>query len=219
MTYRMNIPASIQTVDDLRGWTEGELQAIEQEFSGLQVVPLEPVFRAPVRPREGMIIYADGTNYNPGSGEGPYVYINGAFAPLMVQERGLWMPSITFATPGDLAVSYGTRLGEYVRYGDLVSANFTVATTAFTYSTASGELRVTGLPFPVSGVLATRGAMAWGGITKAGYTDVVSTFQTAGTFIAFRASGSGVAVSNVVAADCPSGGTMDLRGSGTYIKA
>ncbi len=32
---------------------------------------------APDKPRTGMEIYADGTNWNPGSGEGKYVYKSG----------------------------------------------------------------------------------------------------------------------------------------------
>ena len=34
---------------------------------------------APVNPEEGMIVRADGTNWNPGSGRGFYGYDNGAW--------------------------------------------------------------------------------------------------------------------------------------------
>lgn len=32
---------------------------------------------APKKPRKGQVVYADGTNWNPGSGEGLYVYKSG----------------------------------------------------------------------------------------------------------------------------------------------
>lgn len=37
---------------------------------------------APKRPREGMIYGADGTNWNPGGGQGVYAYYGGAWTKL-----------------------------------------------------------------------------------------------------------------------------------------
>ena len=36
-------------------------------------------YAAPIRPRDGWVVYADGTSWNPGSGEGIYHYTNGAW--------------------------------------------------------------------------------------------------------------------------------------------
>jgi len=47
------------------------------EFDNVPIV-LEQHTSAPT-PQEGMIAYADGTNWNPGSGEGIYAYYNGAW--------------------------------------------------------------------------------------------------------------------------------------------
>jgi hypothetical protein len=62
--------------------------------------------------------------------------------------EGDWTPAFTFATPGDLATSYSFRVGRYIRLGDVVTVFFDVLCTAgnFTHSTASGALRITGLP-------------------------------------------------------------------------
>ena len=43
---------------------------------------IEPRHVAPVKLRNGMIVYADGTDWNPGSGEGFYGYQAGAWVKL-----------------------------------------------------------------------------------------------------------------------------------------
>lgn len=58
---------------------------------------------APAKPREGMLVYADGTDWNPGSGAGYYVYYAGAWHPMsggggggggytIVQDEGVALP-------------------------------------------------------------------------------------------------------------------------------
>jgi hypothetical protein len=62
-------------------------------------------------------------------------------------EEGTWTPVFTCATPGDLAFTYGTQQGYYVRKGREVTLICNIASTAFTYTTASGGVKITGLPF------------------------------------------------------------------------
>lgn len=40
---------------------------------------LKTLYAAPGKPREGMIVMADGTGWNPGSGAGVYAYRGGAW--------------------------------------------------------------------------------------------------------------------------------------------
>jgi hypothetical protein len=119
-----------------------------------------------------------------------------------------WTPVLTFATPGDLSVAYSNQTGSYVRIGTFVIAEFTLTTSTFTHSTASGSARITGLP--LTSAAAYRGAMSWRGITKVNYTQVTPAIS--GSNIIFTASGSGQATASVAAADMPTGGTVDLRG-------
>lgn len=76
-------PKVAEELTDLVAWVDEELRAVEaSQYDDIIALELRPTHREPIRPREGMIVYADGTDWNPGSGEGPYVYINGAWASL-----------------------------------------------------------------------------------------------------------------------------------------
>lgn len=46
------------------------------------IVHLDELENEPDEPFNGMIVYADGTSWNPGSGEGVYAYENGAWVKL-----------------------------------------------------------------------------------------------------------------------------------------
>jgi hypothetical protein len=58
----------------------------------------------------------------------------------------LWTPSITFATPGNLTLAVTDAAGAYTRVGDLVFAYFVFRITP-TFTSSSGDLRITGLPY------------------------------------------------------------------------
>lgn len=60
-------------------------------------------------------------------------------------ESGTWSPTPTYATPGDVSVSYVTRVGTYIRIGTWVVVSFQVVFTP-TYTTASGDFQIGGLP-------------------------------------------------------------------------
>lgn len=138
----------------------------------------------------------------------------------LLAERGAWTPVLTFATPGDLAVTYAAngQAGRYTKIGDLVLAFGRIVTSAFTWTTAAGDLQITGLPFQALDLATFNypGKLAWGGITKAGYTEVAAFVDTAAQIVVARASGSGVAVANVVAADVPTAGAVQLEFSIAY---
>lgn len=133
-------------------------------------------------------------------------------------EEGTWTPVLTFVTPGDLAVTYGARYGDYEKIGRQVTARLYLDTASFTHTTASGNLTVTGLPFAAtatSNFIAVGGAI-WRGITKANYTDVVGSVSAGATAIGFAISGSGQSATSVAAADMPTGGTVLLCTTITY---
>ena len=132
--------------------------------------------------------------------------------------RRTWTPVFTFATPGNLSVTYGTQIGLYTRDGRQITLHYNIVTSAFTHTTAAGNLQITGLPIashPGTG-RASVGKVAWRGITKANYTEIASHLTAGSSTLEFIASGSGVATANIAAGDMPTGGTVELIGTHIY---
>lgn len=126
-----------------------------------------------------------------------------------------WMPVLTFATPGDLAVTYANQLGRYAKLSsNLVLVQFSVSTSLFTFTTASGNFQISGLPFMSqnTNLLIPRGGLSFGGINKVGFSQVALGMAVNTSALIFNASGMGVTAGPVTAADTPSGGTVVLTG-------
>lgn len=125
-----------------------------------------------------------------------------------------WTPVLTFATPGDFSVTYSIQAGRLVQLGTRYMAEFAIATATFTHTTASGAVRITGLPVTsVNAEPGARGTLAYGGIAKTGYTQFGSAVNVNSNIILITAAGSGQAISSVTVDDMPTGGTVILRGS------
>ena len=133
------------------------------------------------------------------------------------QDPGVWTPAIPFSNPGNLSVAYSAISASYIRTGNSVTATFVIATSSFTYTTATGDLYITGLPFVSSTeVQSFSGDLEFQGITKAGYTNYSLNIEENSSFIRIRASGSGVPIVTVGTGDMPTGGSVIFRGSITY---
>lgn len=126
-----------------------------------------------------------------------------------------WTPTVTFEMPGNLSLSYAAQTGEYVKNGRSVCLSFTVVCTPV-HSGASGQLLVTGLPFPAIPAGQFQGAMHFGGLSLPGYTAVTCRVLAGGAAVSFVGSGSGLAPAGVLASHVPSGGQLILVGSVTY---
>lgn len=58
-----------------------EFERLAQELRATQPsILLDKINKVPDKPRNGMIVFADGTNWNPGSGAGYYGYKGGVWA-------------------------------------------------------------------------------------------------------------------------------------------
>lgn len=133
-------------------------------------------------------------------------------------ERGSWTPVLTCATPGNLSVSYTTQMGRYERNGKLVTLYFNITTSAFTHTTASGQVNITGIPFTcltLSG-LNCLANLTFQGITKANFTQFNPRIQNNATTMQISASGSAQTTANLVITELPTGGSVILYGSVTY---
>lgn len=143
---------------------------------------------------------------------------DGAAWITMTSTTGTWTPTLGFATPGDESIIFSTQFGSWSRDGDLVMAMFNLVTSTFTHTTASGVIQIGGLPF-ASANLANqdaRGVLSWQGITKASYTQINLNLLSNASLMTLQALGSAQSVSNVVAADMPTAGSVILAGHILY---
>lgn len=109
--------------------------------------------------------------------------------------EGLWTPAITFATPGNLSVAYSDQLGYYTRIGSFVRLSWYL-TFIPTYTTASGAISITGLPFTSygSGGNTAIGGFISGGLLTypTGCTNIQSYIQQGSSIMSLIAQGTGV---------------------------
>lgn len=74
MAYNPGDPGGIDNVEDLVRFLREENIKIANALRMLADGHFDPQATAPLRPRVGDERYADGVNWNPGSGEGKYIY-------------------------------------------------------------------------------------------------------------------------------------------------
>jgi hypothetical protein len=134
-------------------------------------------------------------------------------------EEGTWTPTFTFGTPGDLAKTFSLQNAYYTKIGRMVSVSFALVTSAFTHTTASGNLLITGLPFAAVNDANYRAyaPLLFQGITKAGYTQIMAEMNGNTSQFFVQACASASNVSNVTAANMPTGGTVILAGLVNYV--
>lgn len=107
-------------------------------------------------------------------------------------KNGAWTPVVTFVTPGDLSVSYSTQTGVYSQIGNICNVHFQLVFTP-TYTTASGNLTITGAP--VTAVNNILGAAASSLVTfAAGKTAIAATMIGGASTISIYQYGSGLAI-------------------------
>jgi len=70
------------SVEDFIRWVEQELHRLATDLNETQVVELRPIGAEPTRRRDGMIVFANGTTWNPGAGAGSYEYRAGVWVKL-----------------------------------------------------------------------------------------------------------------------------------------
>lgn len=131
-----------------------------------------------------------------------------------LQTQGNWTPVLTFVTPGDLSVSYTTQQGNYRRSGAFVIVQLLITCTP-TFTTASGNMSFTGLPFTPSvscyAVLTTSGT---GVALPAGRTYLWA--SVTGTSVVPNASGSAVTSTALTAANITSGVALTFASTIVY---
>lgn len=72
--YEPTVPQGIKTMDDLALYLFRELQELARCLGGVDTVVISVKNVEPVKRVDGHVEYADGVNWNPGSGRGMYRY-------------------------------------------------------------------------------------------------------------------------------------------------
>ena len=132
-----------------------------------------------------------------------------------------FVPTLTFATVGDLAVSYATQAGRYWRTGTTIKFVIQLTCTP-TYTTASSTLRIGGLPYPCKAgvglsfypVTVHNSDTAW--TFGASATQVVGRVIPGVSYIQLQGLGSGINSINIGTTEVLSGSAKNFYISGEY---
>lgn len=126
---------------------------------------------------------------------------------------GSWTPVLTCATPGDLAITYSLQIGAYFRIGDMIVATCQLVTSAFTHTTASGIVSITGLPFTSENVANQwwNGACELSGYTQAGYTSWTAQVRNNSAAANIYVGGSGATAGLAQISSFPTAGTVRIH--------
>jgi hypothetical protein len=126
-------------------------------------------------------------------------------------DKGTFTPTWSYSTPGDLSVSYVTQSGIYARLGDTIHVIIKLACTP-TYTTASGTLRIGGLPFTSSAFDNTLGMFSHNSSLTypASRTMPLASIPNAVTYINVLCFGTGAGSSGVTTAQTVSGAAQSV---------
>lgn len=107
-----------------------------------------PASADPVSPAEGQVWWRSGALWmRDASGVVPFV------------QAGTWTPALRPDTIGDFSAAYSVQSGIWVRIGRTITLGFQVQTSSLSWTTASGSMRITGLPYASQTGMETLGTM------------------------------------------------------------
>lgn len=120
--------------------------------------------------------------------------------------EGTFTPTVTFATPGDLSVSYSTQTGEWQRWGNVVRVSIGLSFT-LTYTTSSGTFLIAGMPFTSAATHFGLGAATGnnGPVTAAGTANIIGGLLASSTTGFLQSLTAAGAVTTLSTAAYPSG--------------
>lgn len=145
MSYSPSKPPSVSSPDAqaLAAYLTDELQVLASSLRSVDSVVYSVSNAAPIRPRVGTVVYADGTNWNPGAGEGLYVYnaagnwiwIDTPTLPISVANGGTgdtgtaWSTYTPTLTAGTGSFTSASAAGRYKQLGKTVFCHVTITVT------------------------------------------------------------------------------------------
>lgn len=81
MAIQQDTPVNL-TSEDVLTYVNAEFNKVALSLDRLEQMVLDQTNAVPAKPRDGMLKYADGVNWNPGGGQGIYAYYAGVWNKL-----------------------------------------------------------------------------------------------------------------------------------------
>ena len=165
---------------------------------------------------------ADGTIWHRTDSNSLQTQLNAVMQEVATIRRGVFTPTMDFATTGDLSVVYTSQSGEWQRIGMMVFFELLIACTP-TFTTSSGLLEIEGLPFTSEAggprVQIPLRLSAAGFTWPTGRTSLVGFINDNVTAMNIEVNGSGASAVQLDAGDIASATPFNLRCSGFYVTA
>jgi hypothetical protein len=152
-------------------------------------------------------------------------YLDGQTHKLGYVRETTWTPTVTFETPGSLALTYpDSRKGHYYRVGKKVRIECEVDFNISDKTGASGGLRITGLPFAsdVARVTAIMPCQLFGSallVWPSGVTTLYGYIEAGTDYFEIFGNGDGGANSSFGVSVFPTGVQLRVRIMGEYMTA
>jgi hypothetical protein len=164
-------------------WTQRELEALARQFTNFDVVQQNVLHVEPDKPREGMVVVADGVNWNPGHGAGQYTYIGGVWVysgntvTLPDMSHFIRNDTSTTTTVGYLFTAYSLGTGSGTVTPNAANGNYQFITNngAFTLAPMVADSAID--------LLVTNGASAGGLSLGAGWTYASSPLNIGDSYV------------------------------------
>lgn len=80
--YKSEPVSNVGSLEELLAYVRRELESIEVAFLNTLPKEVEMLHAEPVRVKEGLIVGADGSDWDPGGGQGVYAYYNSTWNKL-----------------------------------------------------------------------------------------------------------------------------------------
>lgn len=129
-----------------------------------------PLGAAPTKPSDGLVVFADGANWNPGLGEGLYSYVAGVWVPLFGFSTGAWTPYTATLVPSSGAITTQVSASAYLQIGKTVFFRISMHITAVGTATGTMTFNFPVIPLVAQVVLGRQSIVS--GILLATHTQV-----------------------------------------------
>lgn len=237
---QVSSPSGAFTITEtITGGTSGETGTLDKEQSGSNHARKNSVFKVQTNPG-GMLAEGTVQGAAPSEDNTVYAYSSGNASPDPKVNFGgslTWHSQngdtylgavqvvdfsddlmLNFTNPGDLAVVYSTKIGRGLLKDGYFEFEIDIVASSFTYTTATGNFEIQGLPYVCDDV--NQGGVlchhSGGTNYPAGSTSIVPRVRSGNNTMRFIGMGSGSAAANTTTAQIISGSTQAYTLTGRY---